>query len=55
MKVAVIHGSGANTLKVSNKEMNGYLKIVQGLEDSGILLQRTKMKIFSNVTGYFMS
>ena len=39
MKVAVIHGSGANTLKVSNKEMNGYLKIVQGLEDSGILLQ----------------
>ena len=49
MKVEVIHGSGPNTLKVSNKEMNGYLKIVQGLEDSGILLQEITKTIENEI------
>ena len=34
-----IHGSGTLTLIISNKEMNGMLKIVQALEDSNILLK----------------
>ena len=34
-----IHGSGTTTLKVSNKEMNDIMKIVQALEDSNILLK----------------
>ena len=34
-----IHGSGATTLIISNKEMNDTMKIVQGLEDSNILLK----------------
>ena len=34
-----IHGSGATTLIISNKEMNDIMKIVQSLEDSNILLK----------------
>ena len=34
-----IHGSGTTTLMISNKEMNGILKIVQALEGSNILLK----------------
>ena len=40
-----IHGSGATTLKISNKEMNDIMKIVQALEDSGILLKRVTKTI----------
>ena len=34
-----IHGSGATTLIISNKEMIDIMKIVQALEDSNILLK----------------
>ena len=34
-----ILGCGATTLIISNDEMNGILKIVKSLEDSGILLK----------------
>ena len=34
------HGSGTTTLIISNKEMNGIMKIVHDLEDSNILLKR---------------
>ena len=34
-----IHGSGATTLIISNKEINDIMKIVQALEDSNILLK----------------
>ena len=34
-----MHGSGTTTLIISNKEMNGIMKIVQALEDSNILLK----------------
>ena len=34
-----IQGSGTATLIISNKEMNGLLKIVQALEDSNIFLK----------------
>ena len=34
-----IHGSGTTTLIISNKEMNGIMKIVQALEDSNILFK----------------
>ena len=34
-----IRGSGATPLIISNKEMNDIMKIVQGLEDSNILLK----------------
>ena len=34
-----MHGSGATTLIISNKEMNDIMKIVQALEDSNILLK----------------
>ena len=34
-----IHGSGATTLIISNKEMNSITKIAQALEDSNILLK----------------
>ena len=34
-----IHGSGNTTLIISNEEMNDIMKIVQGLEDSNILLK----------------
>ena len=33
-----IYGSGTTTLVISNEEMNDIMKIVQALEDSGILL-----------------
>ena len=33
------HGSGTTTSIISNKEMNGIIKIVQALEDSNILLK----------------
>ena len=32
-----IHGSGTKTLIISNKEMNGIMKIIQALENSNIL------------------
>ena len=31
------HGSGTKTLIISNKEMNGIMKIIQALENSNIL------------------
>ena len=34
-----IHGFGTTTLIISNKEMNGIMRIVQALEDSNILLK----------------
>ena len=34
-----IHSSGTTTLIISNEEMNDIMKIVQGLEDSNILLK----------------
>ena len=34
-----IFGSGTTTLVISNEEMNGIMKIVQALENSGILLK----------------
>ena len=34
-----IHGSGTTTLIISNEEMNDIMKIVQGPEDSNILLK----------------
>ena len=34
-----IHGSGMTTLTILNKEMNNIMKIIKGLEDSGILLK----------------
>ena len=34
-----IHGSGTTTLVISNEEVNDIMKIVQGLEDSNILLK----------------
>ena len=34
-----IHGSGATTLIISNKEINDIIKIAQALEDSNILLK----------------
>ena len=34
-----IHDSGTTTLIISNEEMNDIMKIVQGLEDSNILLK----------------
>ena len=40
-----IHGSGTTTLIISNKEMNGIMKIVQALEDSNILLKRVTKAI----------
>ena len=53
-----IHGSGTTTLKVSNKEMNDIMKIVQALEDSNILLKEVT-KIIKNQTkeqkGEFLS
>ena len=34
-----VHGSGNTTSIISNEEMNDMMKIVQGLEDSNILLK----------------
>ena len=34
-----IHGSGTNTLIISNEEMNDIMEIVQAFEDSNILLK----------------
>ena len=44
-----IHGSGTTTLVISNEEMNDIMKIVQALEDSGILLKGV-IKIMKNET-----
>ena len=33
------HGYGNTTLIISNEEMNDIMKIVQGLEDSNVLLK----------------
>ena len=53
-----MHGSRTTTLKVSNKEMNDIMKIVQALEDSNILLKGVT-KIIKNQTkeqkGEFLS
>ena len=40
-----IHGSGTNSLIISNKEMNDIMKIVQALKDSNILLKGVTEKI----------
>ena len=58
--------SGTTTLIISNKEMNGIMKIVQGFEDSNTLLKgvikaiknetkKTKRRILKDVVGYFRS
>ena len=53
-----IHGSGATTLIISNKEMNDIMKMVQALEDFNILLKRVT-KTIKNETkeqkGWFLS
>ena len=43
------HGSGTTTLIISNEEMNDIMKIVQALEDSGVLLKGVT-KIIKNET-----
>ena len=40
-----IHGSVTTTLIISNKEMNDIMKIVQGYEDSNILLREVTRTI----------
>ena len=40
-----IHGSGTITLRISNKEMDDIMNIVQALEDSNILLKGITEKI----------
>ena len=40
-----IHGSWTTTLKISNKEINDVMKIVQALEDSNILLKEVTKTI----------
>ena len=40
-----IYGSVATTLVISNEEMNDIMKVVQGLEDSNILLKGVTKKI----------
>ena len=34
-----MHGSGTNTLIISNDDINDIMQIIQALEDSGILLK----------------
>ena len=48
----VVFQSQAKTL-ISNEEMNDIMKFVQALEDSNILLKRTKRRILSNAIRYF--
>ena len=58
-----IHGSGATTLIISNKEMNEIMKIVQALENSNISLKgftktiknELKKRFFKHVIRYFVS
>ena len=38
-------GSGTTTIRISNEEKNGIMKIVQALEDSNILLKRVTKTI----------
>ena len=40
-----ILGSGTTTLVISNEEINDIMKIVQSLEDSGILLKEVTKTI----------
>ena len=40
-----IHGSGAATLIISNKEMNDTMKVVQALKNSNILLKGVRKTI----------
>ena len=40
-----MHESGTTTLIISNEEMNDIMKIVQGFEDSNILLKRVTKTI----------
>ena len=44
-KIKRIHGSGTTTLITSNEEINDIMKIVQGLEDSNILLKGVTKRI----------
>ena len=44
-----IHGFGTNTLIISNKEMNGKMKIVEALENSNILLKGVTKKIKNEI------
>ena len=44
-----IHGSGNESLIVSNEEINDIIKLIQALEDSNILLRRVT-KIIKNET-----
>ena len=40
-----IFGSGVTALKISNKEMNEFMKIVNSLEESGLLIKRVSQTI----------
>ena len=46
-----ILGSGTTTLIISNKEMEDIIKIVQSLEDSGLLLKDFNETIQNEVKG----
>ena len=50
-----IHGSGTTTLIISNEEMNDIMKIVQGLEDSNILLKEVTNNETKEQNGGFLS
>ena len=50
-----IHGSGTTTLIISNEEMNYRMKIVQGLEDSNILLKEVTNNEPKEQKGGFLS
>ena len=51
-----IHGSGTTTSIISNKAMNGIMKIIQALQDSNILLKgvtkTTKIKTKEQKGGF---
>ena len=44
-----IHGSGTTTLIISNKELNDIMKIIQALEDQGILLKGVSKTIKNDI------
>ena len=44
-----IHGSGTTTLVINNEELNDIMKIIQALEDQGILLNGISKKIKNDI------
>ena len=49
-----IHGSGTTTLKISNEEINGIMKIVQALQNSNILLKGVTKTIKNEIKEQFV-